>query len=140
MTTTLADTSPADGWTLVSNNLNNSLEPTGIVHHIDGCGMNNGRNQLVSIDVSQSAGMTHCLRCEAMLGIRDPVSRPPVGAKVEVRLPPDTLVGVDRLAQATGATRAATLRSLIEAGLVAQDRPELDRPDVHSPLRVAMAT
>lgn len=119
MATGFAGTSPAAGWTLVSNNLDNSLELTGIVHHVDGCGMNNGRNQLVSIDASQSAGMTHCLRCEAMLGIRDPVSRPPEGTKVEVRLPPDTLTDVDRLAQQSGATRAATLRSLIEAGLAA---------------------
>ncbi|WP_420627016.1 CopG family transcriptional regulator [Candidatus Poriferisodalis sp.] len=119
MTTTSPATSPSDGWILVSNNLDNSLELTGIVHHVDGCGMNNGRNQLVPVTANQLAGMKHCLRCEAVLGIREPVSRPTEGTKVEVRLPPDVLADVDRLAQASRATRAATLRSLIEAGLAA---------------------
>ena len=120
MTTTSPTTSPTDDWVLVSNNLDNSLELTGVVHHIDGCGMNNGRNQLVTVTADQSAGMKHCLRCEAVLGVGAPVSRPTEGTKVEVRLPPDVLADVDRLARSSGATRAATLRSLIEAGLAAR--------------------
>lgn len=121
METNFANTSPAYGWTLVSNNFDNSLKLTGIVHHVDGCGMNNGRNQLVPIDASRAAGMTHCLRCESALDLRDTVSRPTEGTKVEVRLAPSVLADVDHLAQTTGATRAATLRSLIEAGLAARN-------------------
>lgn len=108
---------PGYGWILVSNNLENSLRLTGVVHHVDGCNLSNGRNQLVRIPTEKTIGMQHCMRCEAALGHRDPVSRPSEGVKVEVRVPMEVLAQVDRRAAESGLTRAATLRSLIEAGL-----------------------
>lgn len=45
------------------------------------------------------------------------MGRPSVGPKVEVRLPPDTLAAVDRLAEREGLRRAAMLRALIERSL-----------------------
>jgi hypothetical protein len=106
-----------EGWILVSNNFDNSLRLTGVVHHVDGCNLSNGRNQLIRIANAEAATMQHCMRCEAALGHRDPVSRPPEGTKVEVRLPADVLAEVDQRAAASGRTRAATLRALIETGL-----------------------
>ena len=69
------------------------------------------------IPTETTIGMQHCMRCEAALGHRDPVSRPSEGVKVEVRVPMEVLAQVDRRAAKSGLTRAATLRSLIEAGL-----------------------
>lgn len=108
---------PSDGWILVSNNHDNSLPLTGTVHHVDGCGASNGRNQLLAVTADAAAGLRHCDHCEARLGIRPPVSRPREGTKVEFRLPEDALAGVDRLAAASGQARAAMLRSLIEFAL-----------------------
>ncbi|MGZ5367659.1 MAG: ribbon-helix-helix protein, CopG family [Aeromicrobium sp.] len=106
-----------NGWTLVSNSRENSLELTGVVHHVHGCGMNNGRNALFSIDVEAAQNLVHCQRCEAKLGLRPSVSRPQEGIKVEVRLQSDVLERIDEHAARTGATRAATIRSLIVIGL-----------------------
>ena len=112
----MTDTSDV-GWILVSNNLENSLRLTGVVHHVDGCNLSNGRNQLVRIPTEEATGLQHCMRCEAALGQRDQVSRPTEGIKVEVRVSDVVLTQVDRRAAESGLTRAAMLRSLIEAGL-----------------------
>ena len=105
------------GWILVSNSRKNSLKLTGIVHHVNGCGMNNGRNALFPIEVEAARDLVHCQRCEAKLNLRPNVSRPPEGIKIEVRLPPDVLERIDERAELTGTTRAATIRSLIAWGL-----------------------
>ena len=104
-------------WILVSNSRENSLELTGVVHHVNGCGMNNGRNKLFPIEVAAARDLVHCQRCEAKLGLRPNVSRPQEGIKIEVRLPPDVLARIDERADLTGTTRAATIRSLIAWGL-----------------------
>ena len=51
-----------DGWVLVSNNEEGTLQLTNIVHHIDGCGMNNGRNVLGKISPEEARWKKHCLR------------------------------------------------------------------------------
>lgn len=43
--------------------------------------------------------------------------RPPVGERIEVRLPTDLLDRVDTVADAGGITRAAALRDLLERGV-----------------------
>jgi hypothetical protein len=114
---------PAAGWVLVSNNADSTLEPTGVVHHSNGCRMSNGRNKLFEVPAAETANMAHCMRCEAVLGISDaPVARPSEGTKVEVRLPADILAEIDRRARSANRTRAAKLRSLISAGLASEDR------------------
>jgi len=106
-----------DGWVLVSNNEEGTLQLTNIVHHIDGCGMNNGRNVLGKISPEEARWKKHCLRCEAKLGNRSPVARPTEGKKVEVRLNDQLLAGVDAHASSMGLTRADALREIITAGL-----------------------
>ena len=69
-----ADASPNCDWVLVSNNRANSLRLTGIVHHVNGCGVNNGRNQLFKIPADEAAELKHCMRCEAMPGTVGPVT------------------------------------------------------------------
>ncbi|MEE8601323.1 ribbon-helix-helix protein, CopG family [Euzebya tangerina] len=62
--------------------------------------------------------------------------RPRVGQRVTVRLPPELLRDVDRLAASAGMTRAAYLRALIAAALPAED---VDRSQIRRMLRLTPA-
>jgi hypothetical protein len=106
-----------DGWMLVSDANERHLPTTGIVHHIDGCGVNNGRNRLRPGTSEELRGAHHCARCEARLARGTLPARPVVGTKVEVRLPDEVLSRVDALATRREESRAAVLRGLVIAGL-----------------------
>jgi predicted DNA-binding protein len=55
--------------------------------------------------------------------------RPTVGERISVRLSPELLEAVDRLSVETGATRAATIRGLLEAALQ-QSNDGVDRAQI----------
>ena len=52
--------------------------------------------------------------------VRTP-GRPAIGERVDVRIAPDALARVDAFAAEAGITRAEAIRSLIDAGLAADD-------------------
>lgn len=106
-----------DGWVLVSDATERHLPTTGVVHHIDGCALNNGRNRLRPGTTEELRQARHCARCEARLAQDTLPARPVVGTKVEVRLPDDVLSRVDALASRRAESRAAVLRGLVIAGL-----------------------
>ena len=111
------DSSVSSGWNLVSTNSEGTAQPTGVVHHANGCSMDNGRNKLVSIPVEQATWMKHCQRCEARMGNRPSVARPYEGKKVEVRLNDNLLSQVDTHAGKHSLSRAEALREIIATGL-----------------------
>jgi hypothetical protein len=106
-----------DGWVLLSDALNRHLRPTDVVHHVNGCNLSNGRNRLRPGEPEELVGKSHCLRCEAKLGLDVRVSRPSEGIKVEVRLRPDVVSRIDVIARERGQSRAAALRELITGAL-----------------------
>jgi metal-responsive CopG/Arc/MetJ family transcriptional regulator len=55
--------------------------------------------------------------------------RPPVGERISVRLSPELLETVDRLCVEAGATRAATIRHLLETA-VRQSTDGVDRAQI----------
>jgi len=54
-------------WNIVSNSYQRTLELTGIVRHVDGCGASNGRNVLIEIPYAHAGNMKHCDRCERIV-------------------------------------------------------------------------
>jgi hypothetical protein len=106
-----------DGWVLVSDAVGRHLPPTGVVHHVNGCGLNNGRNRLRPATEDELKGPRRCARCEARLATGSLPARQVVGTKVEVRLPDEVVTGLDSLAARRGETRAAVLRKLVITGL-----------------------
>jgi hypothetical protein len=106
-----------DGWTLVSDAKGHHLRTTGVVHHINGCQVNNGRNRLREALSDDLVGASRCQRCERILTGAALPARPVVGTKVEVRLPDDTLNRLDAIAKLRSVSRAEIIREMVVAGL-----------------------
>ncbi len=106
-----------NGWSLVSDAKGHHLRTTGVVHHINGCQVNNGRNRLREALPNDLLGASRCQRCERMLAGAALPARPVVGTKIEVRLPDDALNRLDAMARLRSVSRAEIIRELIHGGL-----------------------
>jgi hypothetical protein len=105
------------GWVLVSDAVGRHFPTTGVLHHVNGCGLDNGRNRLRPATEDEHEDARRCARCEARIATGSLPARAVVGTKDEVRLLDEVVASLDSLAAQRGESRAAVLRELVITGL-----------------------